>query len=105
MHSIGFIMRLRSGCSEDYQKRHDNLWPEMYQAMKNQGINMVIFRHGDLLIAHVWVPSKESWTQLGELPIVNRWNANMTDLLETDEKGGIQFKEIPLVFSFGQFTG
>jgi len=103
MHSIGFVMRLKPGCSEEYQKSHDNLWPEMHQAMRAHDVNMVIFRHGDHLMVHVWVPSKESWTQLGELPVVIRWNAYMSELLETDERGGIQFNYVPLVFSFGQF--
>lgn len=103
MNSMGFVMRLKSGCFEEYQKRHDNLWPEMHQAMTAQDINMVIFRHGDHLMVHVWVPSKESWTQLGELPIVNRWNAYMSELLESDEKGRIKFNYLPMVFSFGQF--
>ena len=104
MQSIGFLMRLKPGCSEEYQKRHDNLWPEMHEALRDHNVSMAIFRHEDHLMVHVWVPSKESWTQLGELPVVVRWNAHMTDLLEADQRGGIQFNYVPLVFSFGQFS-
>ena len=104
MESIGFFMRLKPGCSEEYQERHDKLWPEMRQVLSEHNVSMAIFRHEDLLMVHVWVPSKENWTHIGEDPVVARWNAHMTDLLETDEQGGIKFNSVPLVFSFGQFS-
>lgn len=104
MESIGFLMRLRPGCRGEYQKRHENLWPEMHAALRDHNVSMVIFRYEDQLMVHIWVPTKESWTRIGEHPVVARWNAHMTDLLETDEHSGIQFNHIPLVFSFGQFA-
>jgi L-rhamnose mutarotase len=104
MHSIGFMMKLKPGCQEEYKRRHDNLWPEMHAALRQHGINMAIFRREDELFVHVWVPSEESWIRLGKHPVAARWDAHMTDILEKDAQGGIQFNYIPLVFSVGQFA-
>ena len=41
---FGFKMKLFPGFKEDYKKRHDEIWPELVQLLKNEGIgNYSIF--------------------------------------------------------------
>ena len=36
---IGFKMKLCPGMLEEYRKRHDGLWPELYKLLKDSGIS------------------------------------------------------------------
>lgn len=103
MKSIGLVLRLRPGCYEEYKKRHDELWPEMVEAMTSFGISSVIYRYKDYLFVHEQAVSEESFRKMGAHPITPRWNKYMAEILETTECGEIQVKELPLAFSFGVF--
>ena len=44
MPRIGFTMKLFAGKEEEYRKRHDEIWPELVELLKQQGIaNYSIF--------------------------------------------------------------
>ena len=36
---VAFKMKLLKGCEEEYKKRHDELWPELEQLLKETGIS------------------------------------------------------------------
>lgn len=36
---IAFRMTLNPGRAEEYKRRHDNLWPEMVEALRNAGVS------------------------------------------------------------------
>ena len=38
MNRIAFKMKLKQGCVEEYKKRHDEIWPELKQLLKDAGI-------------------------------------------------------------------
>jgi L-rhamnose mutarotase len=49
-----FVMWLRPGNEEIYKQKHDEIWPEMLELMKAQGIaNYSIYRHGLMLFAYL----------------------------------------------------
>jgi L-rhamnose mutarotase len=103
MKSVGIILKLRPGCYGEYKKRHDELWPEMAEAMKCFNISSAIYRHDDLLFVHEQAPSEESFQKMGEHPVTPRWNKYMADVLETDTSGEIVFVQLPAAFTFGVF--
>ena len=37
--TVTFKMKLNPGMSEEYKKRHDNIWPELVQLLKQAGIS------------------------------------------------------------------
>jgi L-rhamnose mutarotase len=103
MKSIGFALKLRPHCYEEYKRRHDELWPELAEILRAQGISMVIYRFEDFLFVHETAPSEQSWQALNEHPVTARWNEYMAEVLETDGNGNILFHKLPLAFSFGDF--
>ncbi len=103
MKSIGLILKLRPGCYDEYKKRHDELWPEMDEAMKSFGLSTVIYRYEDLLFVYEQAPSEESFVKMGEHPITPRWNKHMSEVLQIDGHGEVIFITLPLTFSFGAF--
>ena len=39
MNRIAFKMKLHPGKVEEYTKRHDELWPELKELLKNSGVS------------------------------------------------------------------
>lgn len=47
------MLEVRPGYEDEYKKRHDEIWPEMLDALKAAGIrNYNIFRHGLTLFGY-----------------------------------------------------
>lgn len=47
MTQHAWILEVRPGYEEEYKRRHDEIWPEMVEALRAAGIrNYTIFRHG-----------------------------------------------------------
>ena len=38
MNEVAFKMKLKAGFEKEYQKRHDEIWPEMVTVLKNAGV-------------------------------------------------------------------
>ncbi len=87
MERFGFKMKLKPGCKEEYKKRHDAIWPELKQLLKDNGISdYVIFLDEE---THILFGSQKqggtsSSQDLGSLEIVQKWWAYMADLMETN---------------------
>ena len=47
MKNYAWVLEVRPGYEEEYKKRHDEIWPEMVQMLKEAGLrNYNIFRYG-----------------------------------------------------------
>ncbi len=48
-----WVLEVRPGCEDEYKRRHDEIWPEMVEALREAGIsNYSIFRHGLTLFGY-----------------------------------------------------
>ena len=84
---FGFKMKMLPGFKEEYRKRHNEIWPELVQLLKNEGIgNYSIFLDEEtntfLLTRNnqVKVPPRI----LGNTEIVKKWWKYMSDIMETN---------------------
>lgn len=103
MKPIGLALKLRPGCYGEYKKRHDELWPELGDVMRENGIDMVIYRYEDTLFIYGVAPSEEAWARMAAHPVTPRWNEYMAEVLETDESGALIRHTLPEAFVFGAF--
>lgn len=71
----------------EYKRRHDELWPEMEQALKEHGAhNYSIFldeRNGQLF-AYLEIEDEDKWAQMATTDICQKWWAYMDPLMETN---------------------
>jgi L-rhamnose mutarotase len=104
MFSIGQLLKLKPGCEAEYIKRHDELWPEMAEAMRNAGVNMIIYRNDNLLFLFATAPDQEAWNELDRDPVTPRWDKFMSDILASDEQGRPIVENLPRMFAFGEFA-
>lgn len=84
---IAFKMRLKPGCKEEYRRRHQAIWPELRQLLKDNGVSdytIFLDEETNLLFAVQQQSGDQSSQDLGTLPIVQRWWAYMADIMETN---------------------
>lgn len=85
LQRIAFPMTLRPGADPaEYRRRHDEIWPEMLDALRGAGIhNYSIFLYGEQLFAYLEVEDF-AWmaATLAQDPVNARWQEYMRPLLE-----------------------
>jgi L-rhamnose mutarotase len=87
MKRFGFKMKLNPGFKEEYIKRHEVIWPEMYKLLKSEGIgNYSIFldEETNTLFAYQEQSGESSSQDLGSTEIVKKWWKYMADIMETN---------------------
>lgn len=103
MFTIFLSMGLKPGCLEAYRKAHDNLWPEIAASMRNNEVSMAIYHEAGRLFIFASAPSEAHWQRSRQEPALERWDAVMTQFLESAEPGKIAFRAPEKVFGFGTF--
>ena len=73
MYNIGMTFDLLPGSYPEYKKAHDELWPEMGDAMAANDVNMVIYHYHGRLFLYATAPSKEHLDRSHESPVAQRW--------------------------------
>lgn len=84
---IAFKMKVNPGEIEEYKKRHDNLWPELHQLLKDAGISEYsIFydRETHYLFAFQKQSGEKGSQDLGKTDIVKRWWKSLVGIMETN---------------------
>jgi L-rhamnose mutarotase len=87
MQRIAFLIMLRPGADPaEYKRRHDEIWPEMLDALRAAGIhNYSIFRHGEQLFAYAEVEDVARMAAaLARDPINARWQEYMRPMIEIE---------------------
>lgn len=86
MERFAFKMKLKPGCAAEYKRRHDALWPELVQLLKEKGISdytIFLDEATDELFA-VQKQNGQSSQDLGALEVVKKWWDYMSDIMETN---------------------
>ena len=84
---FGFKMKLLPGFKEEYKKRHSEIWPELVELLKIEGIgNYSIFldEETNFLFAYQEQSGKSSSQDLGMTEVVKKWWKYMADIMETN---------------------
>ena len=95
------LMKLKPGCQEEYQRRHNPIWPELQAVLKEHGVsNYSIFldRRTDQLFGYVEIESKSRWEQIAQTEVCQRWWAHMKDLMLTNPDDSPLTTELAEVF-------
>lgn len=88
MLRLAFKMKLKPNQLDVYKKRHQELWPELKQLLKESGISeySIFFdEQTHSLFAFQQVTGTVGSQDLASNPIVQKWWAFMADIMETNE--------------------
>lgn len=81
-------MKLKKGSEAEYKKRHDEIWPELLDLLRGQGISdYSIFLDGEsgTLFGVQKVDGDSGSQDLGLNPVVQKWWKYMADIMETND--------------------
>ncbi|TMM52001.1 L-rhamnose mutarotase [Maribacter algarum] len=87
MKRLAFKMKLNPGQKEAYAQRHNAIWPELKELLKDSGVSEYsIFFDEDThtLFAFQKVTGEGGSQDLAENPIVKKWWNFMSDIMEVN---------------------
>lgn len=100
MERCCFTFEIYEGMEAEYKKRHDEIWPEMVEALHECGFtNYTIFRRGLNLVGYLeCVPdAKTAFAKMGATDVNKRWAEWFKDVIVnlSDSKGNLlEYKEV-----------
>ncbi len=81
-----FKMFLNPGCAGEYRRRHDALWPELANLLRGAGIanySIHLDEETNTLFGVLWRRDDHAMADLPKHPVMQRWWADMADIMET----------------------
>ena len=101
MQRFAFAMKLLPGCEAEYQKRHDEIWPELAEELTAAGVSdysIYLDPESLTLFAVQKLSPDNSADTLPERAIVKKWWAHMADIMETNLDNSPVMRELPELF-------
>jgi L-rhamnose mutarotase len=86
MTQHAWVLEVRPGYEEEYMRRHQEIWPEMVEALREAGIrNYSIFRHGLTLLGYFETDDIEKTREyLANSETNQRWSEWMDTIMKVD---------------------
>ncbi|PFG64334.1 L-rhamnose mutarotase [Thioclava sp. ES.031] len=84
MEKFAFRMQLNPGCREEYIRRHDEIWPELVQLLKEAGVedySIHLDPETDALFGVLWRREDHGMDDLPDHPVMQKWWAHMADIM------------------------
>ncbi|HZP20365.1 MAG TPA: L-rhamnose mutarotase [Bauldia sp.] len=81
-----FRMQLNPGMEAEYRRRHDEIWPELAELLRDAGISdysIFLDRDSGTLFGVLWRRSDHAMDDLPKHPVMKRWWAHMADIMVT----------------------
>jgi L-rhamnose mutarotase len=101
MEKYAFKMKLNPGAAEEYERRHDAIWPELATLLREVGISdysIHLDAETNTLFGVLWRSDGHAMDKLPEHPVMRRWWAHMRDIMETKPDGEPVATPLKLVF-------
>ena len=101
MEKIAFVMKLKPGNETEYEKRHDEIWPELSQTLKQAGVSdysIFLEKSSGKLFGVLRRTEDHGMDSLPLNPVVKKWWAYMADIMETHTDNSPVAVDLELVF-------
>ena len=101
MEKTAFVMKLKPGHEAEYEKRHDEIWPELAEILKQAGVSdySIFLEKSSCKLFGVLKRSPDhNMDALPLDPIVKKWWSFMADIMETHPDNSPVAEELDLVF-------
>ncbi len=79
-----FVMSVNAGSEQEYESRHNPIWPELEEVLKDHGVsNYSIFLHPETrqLFACAEIEDEERWKAIAATEVCRRWWKHMGDVM------------------------
>jgi L-rhamnose mutarotase len=103
MWSKALTYQLKPGRYVEYKKAHDEVWPELAQAMTDNQVNMVIHHREERLYLYMTAPTEEHFVRSHTGSVADRWLEYVATMMITDDDGKTIMEEMDMAFVFGKY--
>ena len=96
-----FLMAVNPDQHAEYQRRHDEIWPELAATLTAHGAsNYSIFLNptSSQLFAYVEIESEERWAAVAQTAVCQRWWQYMQDIMPSNPDNSPVSVELKPVF-------
>ena len=100
-HKTAFKMFLHAGQKEEYQRRHDAIWPELVALLKQSGVSdysIYLDETHHVLFAVLRVSDNHRMDALPHHPVMQRWWQHMKDIMRCHADGSPVVEPLPCLF-------
>lgn len=101
----GFVMKVYPDKHEEYEQRHNEIWPEMIEELQKHGVlNYSIFLHKETsqLFGYLEIESEEIWGEMEKTEVNQRWWSFMEPVMETNSDKSPISIDLKEVFRLGK---
>ena len=87
MPRVGFTMKLFAGKEEEYKRRHNAIWPELVNLLREHGVkeySIFLDETTNTLFGVLDIDNLGSLDKLPLSPVMQKWWAYMRDIMETN---------------------
>ncbi len=87
METIAFTMQLRAGFEAEYERRHDEIWPDLEALLHDAGVSdYSIFLDPKTLVLFGVLKRTENhgMDDLPNHPVMKKWWAHMADIMDSN---------------------
>ncbi|MBO1741561.1 L-rhamnose mutarotase [Leifsonia sp. TF02-11] len=98
---IALTLQVPHEALSEYERRHQHIWDELTQAIKDQGgKNYSIFAapHLDVVFSYVEVDDEAAWRESAASELTHRWWQYMSEIMPTNSDLSPISHELPLIF-------
>ena len=96
-----FAMQVNPDQHEEYEKRHNPIWPELESTLKSHGVNNYsIFLDSETsqLFAYLEIEDEARFEAAGETEIFQKWWAHMREIMPSNPDNSPVSKDLREVF-------
>jgi L-rhamnose mutarotase len=87
MQRVAFKMKLLHGYEEEYKKRHDEIWDDLKDLLKQIGIvdySIFLDKRSNDLFGYLTIEDRKKLDELPKEPVMQKWWSYMKDIMETN---------------------
>lgn len=82
-----FLMRVRSDAHDEYKRRHDLIWKELIETLKDHGVSnysIYLDKDRDLLFGYAEIETESKWKAIASTDICRKWWHYMKEVMPTN---------------------
>lgn len=96
-----FKMKVKEGQEEEYERRHNLLWPEMADMIHEYGgrnYTISLDTETRTLYGYIEVEDEARWAESSDTPVNRKWWDFMADIMETNPDNSPVSNDLKVVF-------
>jgi len=100
-----FVMSVNPGFEEEYERRHNPIWPELEALLRAQGVtNYHIFLHAETrqLFAYAEFEDEARWEAIAREETCQKWWKHMAPIMPSNEDNSPIAIPLKEVFELGK---